>query len=642
MANIRDVARKAGVAPITVSRVINDSEYVSAEVRSRVEKAIAELNYVPNRLGPSMRSKRSNTIGLIVTDITNPFWTTVVRGVEDAAYKAGYHLFLCNSDESLEKELEYTELLLSRQVDGFLIAPANTSSDSLEVIQKQKKPIVLCIMDGWGINENYENNAVALAKTPNIDFLTKTFPYSTLDASGEDVGLPIGQVGNSEVGHMNLGSGRVVLQTLPKINKAFANNKIEKNTNFQNFLFNHNKNKIVHLLGLCSDGGVHSHSNHILEMSKLLDKNNCKAYIHIFSDGRDCSPKQLGQHIKKFEMSLPKNIKIVSLIGRYYSMDRDNRWERVKKAFDLIVYGKYERKFSNISRGLEEAYKYNETDEFISPTLIGDYKGFEDGDSLIMINFRADRVRELLTALLDPKFKEFEKDTNTPILLNNLGMTEYSTELSNFMNSIFVKEKIKDTLGEVISKANLKQLRLAETEKYPHVTFFFNGGEETVYPGETRIMIPSPKISTYDLKPEMSAKKVETELISSIKSKTYDLIIINFANPDMVGHTGDLKAAIKAVETVDTAVGNVKDMIIKLDGIMLLTADHGNCEIMFDEIMNLPHTSHTCNKVPLILISKNNDYKLRNGRLADIAPTILELISIKSPKGMSGESLLVK
>ena len=507
---------------------------------------------------------------------------------------------------------------------------------------KQKKPIVLCIMDGWGINKNTENNAVALANTPNVDFLTKTFPYSTLDASGEDVGLPIGQVGNSEVGHMNLGSGRVVLQTLPKINNAFDNSEIEKNNNFQNFLSNHNKNKTVHLLGLCSDGGVHSHSSHMIKMSKLLEKNNCKTCIHIFSDGRDCSPKQLGQHIKKFEMSLPKNIKVTSLVGRYYSMDRDNRWERVKKAFDLIVSGKYDRKFSNISEGIEEAYKNNETDEFISPTLIGNYKGFEDGDSLIMLNFRADRVRELLTALLDPTFREFKKDVNTPILSNNLGMTEYSTKLSKFMNSIFVKDNIKDTLGEVISKANLKQLRLAETEKYPHVTFFFNGGEETVYSGETRVMIPSPKISTYDLKPEMSAKKVETKLISSIKNKTYDLIIINFANPDMVGHTGDLKAAIKAVETVDSAIGNIKDTIIKCDGLMLLTADHGNCEIMFDQITNLPHTSHTCNKVPLILISKNKNYKLRDGRLADIAPTILELISIKSPENMNGKSLLVK
>ena len=508
--------------------------------------------------------------------------------------------------------------------------------------KKQKKPIVLCIMDGWGINKNYKNNAIAIARTPNVDFLTKNFAYSTLDASGKDVGLPTGQVGNSEVGHMNIGSGRIVLQTLPRINKAFSNNEIEKNKNFQNFLINHNTDKTVHLLGLCSDGGVHSHSNHIIEMSKLLKKNKCKVCIHIFSDGRDCSPKQLGQQIKKFQMSLPKNIKVVSIIGRYYSMDRDNRWERVKKAFDLIVYGKYERKFSSILKGLEEAYKNNETDEFISPTLIGDYKGFEYGDRLIMINFRADRVRELLTALLDPKFKEFEKDNNTPILTNNLGMIEYSTELLNFINPIFVKENIKDTLGEVVSKANLKQLRLAETEKYPHVTYFFNGGKETVYPGETRMMIPSPKISTYDLKPEMSAKKVETELISSIKNRTYDLIIVNFANPDMVGHTGDLKAAIKAVETVDTAVGNVKDIIVELDGIMLLTADHGNCEIMFDEVMDLPHTSHTCNKVPFILISKINNYKLKNGRLADIAPTILEFLSIKSPNRMSGKSLLIK
>ncbi len=507
---------------------------------------------------------------------------------------------------------------------------------------EHRKQIVLCIMDGWGINEKPEYNAVALAKTPNVDYLTKNFPYSTLDASGEDVGLPTGQVGNSEVGHMNLGSGRVMAQTLPKIDKAFENKDIEKNKNFLKFLSKHNRSKTVHLLGLCSDGGVHSHSRHILEMSRLLEKNNCKVNLHLFSDGRDCSPRQLAKHIKEFEISLPKKVFVVSLIGRYYAMDRDNRWDRVKKAFDLIMYGKGERKVSNVSDGLNQAYRNNETDEFILPTLIGNYRGIEEGDSLIMTNFRADRVRELLTALLDPNFKKFEKDTNTPNLSNSIGMTEYSSKLSNFMNFIFEKENMKNTLGEVISKASLKQLRLAETEKYPHVTFFFNGGKETVYPGETRIMIPSPKISTYDLKPEMSAKEVETELINSITNKTYDLIVVNFANPDMVGHTGDLNAAIKAVETVDKAIGNIKKTVIKYDGILLLTADHGNCEIMFDEKTNLPHTSHTCNKVPLFLVSKNKNFKLLDGRLADIAPTILELKSIKSPQNMNGKSLLVK
>ena len=506
----------------------------------------------------------------------------------------------------------------------------------------KNKPVVLCIMDGWGINQSSDFNAVALAKTPNIDYFSKIYPYSTLDASGEHVGLPKGQVGNSEVGHMNLGSGRVILQTLPKINKAFANNEINNNENFQKFLMKHNKNKKVHLLGLCSDGGVHSHSDHIIAMSKLLHKNNIKTVIHIFSDGRDSSPKQLGKLIKTFESSLPKDIQIVTLIGRYYAMDRDNRWDRVKQSFDLIAYGKHKRKAENIFLAIEEAYKNNETDEFISPTLIADYNGIQKGDSLLMINFRADRVRELLTTLLDPNFKKFKRDVKIPKLLNNLGLSEYSEEISNYMNSIFIREKIEDTLGEVIAKADLKQLRLAETEKYPHVTYFFNGGNETVNKGETRIMIPSPKVSTYDLKPEMSAKEVEIELINAIQKRVYDLIIINFANPDMVGHTGDLKAAIKAVETIDKAIGKIKNALDKTNGVMLLTADHGNCEIMKDSETKLPHTSHTCNQVPLILISNDNQLKLKNGKLADIAPTILELMSLSTPQTMNGSSLLIK
>ena len=505
---------------------------------------------------------------------------------------------------------------------------------------KKRAPIILCIMDGWGINKDINHNAVAQAKTPNVDNLSKTYPFSTLEASGEYVGLPVDQVGNSEVGHMNLGSGRVVIQTLPRINQAFENNEIKLNKNFNEFTKIHNQNNTVHLLGLCSDGGVHSHMNHIISISKLLDKKNIKTVIHIFSDGRDSSPLQIGDIIKQFEKSLPKSIKIVSLIGRYFSMDRDNRWDRIKKSFDLITYGTHERKSEDISSAIKLAYETGETDEFISPTVIGDYSGIQNGDSLLMVNFRSDRVRELLTSFLDPNFNEFEKKSNTPFFSNSLGMTEYSEKLSSYMKSIFSSNKIQDTLGEIISKNNLKQLRLAETEKYPHVTFFFNGGKETVLPGETRLMIPSPKVSTYDQKPEMSAHQVEAELIKAIELEIYDLIIINFANPDMVGHTGNLNAAIIAVETIDKAIGNVKKALDKTNGIMLITADHGNCEVMMHEKTKTPHTAHTCNKVPLILISKNNNLKLNNGKLADIAPTILDLLKIEKPISMNGKSLL--
>ena len=505
---------------------------------------------------------------------------------------------------------------------------------------KKRAPIILCIMDGWGINKDINHNAVAQAKTPNVDNLSKTYPFSTLEASGEHVGLPVDQVGNSEVGHMNLGSGRVVIQTLPRINQAFENNEIKLNKNFNEFTKIHNQNNTVHLLGLCSDGGVHSHMNHIISISKLLDKKNIKTVIHIFSDGRDSSPLQIGDIIKQFEKSLPKSIKIVSLIGRYFSMDRDNRWDRIKKSFDLITYGTHERKSEDISSAIKLAYENGETDEFISPTVIGDYSGIQNGDSLLMVNFRSDRVRELLTSFLDPNFNEFEKKSNTPFFSNSLGMTEYSEKLSSYMKSIFLSNKIQDTLGEIISKNNLKQLRLAETEKYPHVTFFFNGGKETVLPGETRVMIPSPKVSTYDQKPEMSAHQVEAELIKAIELGIYDLIIINFANPDMVGHTGNLNAAIIAVETIDKAIGNVKKALDKTNGIMLITADHGNCEVMIHEKTKIPHTAHTCNKVPLILISKNNNFRLKNGKLADIAPTILDLLKIEKPISMNGKSLL--
>ncbi len=508
-------------------------------------------------------------------------------------------------------------------------------------------PVVLCIMDGWGLRKNKKNNAIAIANTPNYDYFIKNYSFSTLDASGRDVGLPLGQIGNSEVGHINLGCGRVILQSLPKINLGFKNKEIENNKSLNNFIKKHNKNATIHLIGLCSSGGVHSHKNHLIEMSKILIRNKIKVRLHLFSDGRDTSPKEFGKIINDFEKVLPKEIKISSLIGRYFSMDRDQRWERVKKCFDLLVYGKSEFKYSNIHDAIQSAYKRGETDEFVKSSLIGDYNGIQKDDSLLIINFRADRVRQLLSSLLSPSFCNFNRGKGFSSFKNAIGITEYSEHLNKFMNSIYVNYPIKDTLGELISRAKLKQLRIAETEKYPHVTFFFNGGIEKKYPNEDRILIPSPKVSTYDKKPEMSAKLIEKELVNVIEKKSYDVIIVNFANPDMVGHTGNLDAVVKSVEVVDEAIGNLKKAIDKTNGLILLTADHGNCEMMWDSKKKAPHTAHTTNKVPLILINSkqnklNEHIKLKNGRLSDIGPTILDFLQIPQSKAMTGQSLIFK
>ncbi len=511
---------------------------------------------------------------------------------------------------------------------------------------KKNKPVILCIMDGWGHSNKKKYNAVKLAKTPNFDYFLKFYQNCYLNASGENVGLPENQIGNSEVGHMNIGSGRIVLQTLPRINEAIKKKSIFKNFNLLKFAKNHNSQGTVHIIGLCSNGGVHSHKDHFIPICKFLDKLNLKVNLHLFSDGRDSSPREFEKIMYEFINLLPKNITISSLIGRYYSMDRDNRWDRIKKSFDLIIYGKGKYNFDNVYEACESAYKRGETDEFISPSIINNYKGINPKDSLIVINFRADRIRQILESLVDPKFNKFNRSNDFTPIKNVLGMTEYSKNLDKFVSSLFEKERIKDTLGEIISKSGLKQLRLAETEKYPHVTFFFNGGEENAYENEDRILVNSPLISTYDLKPEMSAELIKKKLLSSIKSEKYDLIIVNFANPDMVGHTGNLKAVVKAVETVDKTLAFIKNELDKTYGIFLLTSDHGNCEKMWDEKNNSFHTAHTTNPVPLILINskKNTNFsnlKLRNGKLADIAPTILELLDLKVPKLMNGISLIV-
>ncbi len=512
---------------------------------------------------------------------------------------------------------------------------------------KTNKPIVLCIMDGWGLNPSKKNNAVALAKTPNYDHFLNDFHNCKLKASEQYVGLPKGQIGNSEVGHMNLGSGRVVIQSLPKIDVAFKKLKIQKNKELNDFLNYHQKNKTIHILGLFSKGGVHSHQNHLIKLARIINKKKYNVCLHLFSDGRDTSPKEFKTLIKQMLIDIPSEVKICTLIGRYYSMDRDNRWERIQKCYDLIIHAKSEYKYKNIHCAVKAAYERNETDEFISPTIIGDYAGIREGDSFLMTNFRADRVREILEAFLMPKFPYFKRSNNQPPFTNALGMNEYSKKLNPYIKSIFKNQKFKDTLGEIVSKHGLKQLRLAETEKYPHVTFFFNGGNEKKYINEDRILIPSPKVLTYDLRPEMSAKKIEEKLIFCLNKKKYDLIIVNFANPDMVGHTGDLKATIKAVETIDQSLANIKKAINKTFGIMLLTSDHGNCEIMWDKIKKTPHKAHTLNKVPLILINsiKNKNFdkiNLLDGKLSDIAPTILDIMGISPSKHMDGKSLILK
>ena len=509
--------------------------------------------------------------------------------------------------------------------------------------KKNNSPLVLCIMDGWGLSNETKYNSVHLAKTPNFDKLLKTYPSCKLEASGEYVGLPSNQIGNSEVGHMNIGSGRVILQSLPRIDKAFTDNKVSQIDEFKSFFKKHNDHKSVHIIGLYSNGGVHSHANHLINIRKLASKKCNNIKLHLFSDGRDTLPNEFGSIVDELTTNIPSTVEISTLIGRYYAMDRDNRWDRVEKAYNLIVNGKGDYQYDRLELAIKNAYKRNETDEFVSPTIIGDYKGIEDEDSLLIVNFRSDRVREILASFLKDEFIHFSRKNNQAPFKNALGMMEYSEELNRYIPSIFKNELHQETLGEIISKAGLTQLRIAETEKYPHVTFFFNGGNEKKYKNEERILIPSPKVSTYDLKPEMSAIKIKDELMINLKNKKHDFVVVNFANPDMVGHTGDLKATIKAVETVDNCIGELTQQIEELNGTILITADHGNCEHMWDSNSKSVHTAHTTNLVPFIFVNnEQKDIKLNDGKLADIAPTIIDLLGIKKSKLITGKSLIRK
>jgi len=500
------------------------------------------------------------------------------------------------------------------------------------------KPLAIIIMDGFGISPIVEGNAIAKAKKPNLDRFWKNYPTTTLSASGLAVGLPRGQMGNSEVGHLNIGGGRIVYQDFTRINLAVEQGTIAENEALRQAMEKAKGNRL-HLIGLLSDGGVHSHNTHlyaILEMTKKAGLDN--VFVHAVLDGRDVPPRSALGYFQELEDKF-RQIgigKVATVSGRYYTMDRDKRWERVEKAYRCLTDGEGLRAATALD-AVKEAYSRGENDEFVQPTLVNSDGLIRDGDSIIFFNFRPDRAREITRAFVD---KDFQGFATKPIRVFYTCMTQYDATMK--VPVAFPAQDLNDTLGEVISRAALKQLRIAETEKYAHVTYFFNGGKEEPNPGENRCLIPSPKVATYDLMPEMSALLVRDEVIRRIDSDRYDLIVLNFANPDMVGHTGIFDAAVKAVEVVDGCVGTVVDEILKKGGCVLLTADHGNAEKMIDPATGQPHTAHTTNPVPFTLII--NDGKKRSlreeGILADIAPTALQLLGIVQPKAMTGKSLI--
>ena len=478
--------------------------------------------------------------------------------------------------------------------------------------------IMLMILDGFGISDLEEGNAIKLANTPNLDYLFSNYPNSKISASGEAVGLPEGQMGNSEVGHTNIGAGRIVYQDLVRINKSIEDRSFYDIKEFNDAIDNAiNNNTNLHIMGLVSDGGVHSHINHLLALLELCKLRNFdRVYVHVFTDGRDTNPKSGLEFIKKI------NANIASISGRYYAMDRDNRWDRIDLAYDAIVNAKGDN-FNSATEAIENSYNADITDEFIKPVIINGGKKINDNDSIIFFNFRPDRARELT--------RKITENLNTYYVC----MTEYDKTFNN-VHIAFKPEELKNTFGEYISNLGYTQLRIAETEKYAHVTFFFNGGKEDVYKNEDRILVPSPKVATYDMMPEMSANIVRDKVIEAIDSDKYNVIILNFANTDMVGHTGNLDATIKAVETIDTAIGMIYKKALEHNGTLLITADHGNAEKMLDD--NGIFTAHTTNLVPLIITKKG--IKLNDGRLCDITPTMLDLMGLDKPSEMTGISLI--
>lgn len=501
-------------------------------------------------------------------------------------------------------------------------------------------PTMLVILDGWGWRDDSEDNAVRLARTPNFDRLYGGSPHAFLRTSGRDVGLPVGQMGNSEVGHLNLGAGRVVMQDLPRIDTAIETGDMKPRLEKAGLIAALKASGgTCHLLGLVSPGGVHAHQDHAVAVARILHEAGIPVKIHAFTDGRDTAPRSAGEFVARLVAELPAGVPVATVCGRYYAMDRDNRWERVQRAYELLVHAKGAH-FDTAEAAVAASYAADFSDEFLNPAVIGDYAGMADGDAILCTNFRADRAREILDALLLPTFSGF--DRGRPIAFSAAaGMASYSTDLDTVMATLFPRETLDMGLGETVAAAGRTQLRMAETEKYPHVTYFFSGGRETPYPGEERILVPSPKVATYDLQPEMSAPELTDKAVAAIESGAFDLIVLNFANPDMVGHTGSLRAAIKAVETVDTALGRIADAILSMDGALLVTADHGNCEMMRDPETGGAHTAHTTFPVPVMLVGRPG-FALKDGRLADVAPTLLTLMGVPQPAQMTGESLVMK
>jgi 2,3-bisphosphoglycerate-independent phosphoglycerate mutase len=508
--------------------------------------------------------------------------------------------------------------------------------------EKRPRPVVLCILDGWGHRDKTDDNAVTLARTPNLHRFWKHAPHALLEASEEWVGLPSGQIGNSEVGHMNLGAGRVVMQDLPRIDKALADGSLATTPAFVDLISKvKNNGGVCHIVGLVSEGGVHSHQSHIAGLARTLSEAGVPVVIHVLTDGRDVPPQAAEGEITRFLAAIAPlaHVTIGTLGGRYFAMDRDKRWDRVEKAYKVIVRAEGPT-VPDVLSGIRAAYADGKHDEFIPPVVVGDYQGMKDGDGLILANFRADRARQISAALLDPAFDGFARGKVVKFA-GAASLTEYSSELNKLMEVMFEPERLDNGLGEVIAKAGLRQLRAAETEKYPHVTFFFNGGREQPYDGEDRIMVQSPKVATYDLEPAMSAAELARKVVAAIDGGTYDLVVMNFANLDMVGHTGMLAPAIRAVEAVDAGVGQIAEAIKRQGGLMFITADHGNCEMMRDPNTGGPHTAHTLNQVPAILVDGPEGLTLTDGRLADVAPTLLELMGIPAPAEMTGSSLIV-
>jgi len=505
---------------------------------------------------------------------------------------------------------------------------------------RRPRPVVLCILDGWGERKDTDFNAIAAAHTPVWDRLRATCPIGRLDASGGEVGLPAGQMGNSEVGHTNIGAGRVVMQDLPRIDAAIADGSLANAPALQEFIsLVKASGGTAHLMGLVSPGGVHSHQDQIAALANILADAGVPVAVHAFLDGRDTPPSSARGYIESFLEAAPRAT-VATITGRYYAMDRDKRWDRVEKAYAALTEGRGQAHAGAALAAIDASYASGTTDEFVPATVIADYAGMRDGDGVLMANFRADRAREILAALLDPDFDGFPRPRRFEFAAAT-GMVEYSTSLAKRMTAIFPLLSLDNVLGQVVAEAGLKQLRIAETEKYAHVTFFLNGGREDVFPGEDRILVPSPKVATYDLQPEMSAPEVTDRLVEAIESGKYDLIVVNYANTDMVGHTGIMEAATRAVEAVDQCLGRLEAAVGKAGGALLITADHGNAENMRDSVTGEPHTAHTRNLVP-VLLAPDRKYATRigDGRLSDLAPTVLELMGLPKPAEMTGHSLI--